>query len=134
MLQGKGINPYLGSGTHISRPLRILVGYVNVCLPFAIYHSMTAYTPALVFRVNWLRAKSRRDRWAEEVELLFSEMEWVKRYHDHQRGIWSNRASQAESAKDDIFYYALRQEKTWELLGSQAENALRLMTKAKERQ
>ena len=84
-----------------------------------------------VYRVNWLRAKSRRDRWSEEIELLASEMQWVRNYHGYQETLWRNRASKAVG--DDSLYYAQRQEKTWELFGQQAENALRMITKTRDR-
>ena len=87
----------------------------------------------VVYRVNWLRAKSRRDRWAEELELLTSEMSWVRLYHSNQTDAWKRRAAIAGENGVNAFYYALKQQNAWELLGSQAENALELMTNPGER-
>lgn len=37
-----------------------------------------------VYRVNWIRGKSRLDRWDEEVTMLTSEMDWFVRYVQHR--------------------------------------------------
>ena len=89
---------------------------------------------SLVYRVNWLRAKSRRDRWTEEFELLTSEMTWVKLYYDKQAETWKERAIATTHNQGNATYYALKQQNTWELFRSQAENALKLMTKVVEKE
>lgn len=71
--------------------------------------------------MNWLRAKCRKDRWAEELVLATSELEWTRLYHHNRAQRWRERAL---LAKDGLQFYALRQAKTWELLESQAQNAL----------
>ncbi|TEB28894.1 hypothetical protein FA13DRAFT_1632868 [Coprinellus micaceus] len=38
-----------------------------------------------LYRVSWIRAISRRDRWKEETKLLTSEMSWFVRYCLYQR-------------------------------------------------
>ncbi|KAJ3547371.1 hypothetical protein NMY22_g1672 [Coprinellus aureogranulatus] len=38
-----------------------------------------------LYRVNWIRARSRRDRWKEELMLLESEMEWFVRFCKSRR-------------------------------------------------
>ncbi|TEB12865.1 hypothetical protein FA13DRAFT_1721885 [Coprinellus micaceus] len=38
-----------------------------------------------LYRVSWIRAISRRDRWREETKLLTSEMSWFVRYCLYQR-------------------------------------------------
>lgn len=83
-----------------------------------------------VYRVNWLRAKCRRDRWAEELVLATSELEWTKLYHQNRARAWRERARLAGSENDVLRFYALRQAKTWELLQSQASNALTSITKS----
>ena len=88
----------------------------------------------LVYRVNWLRAKSRRDRWAEEVELLRSELTWVKLYYDKQSEIWKKWAVATAQNQGNATYYALKQQNMWELFRSQAENALKLMTKVNKKE
>ena len=77
-----------------------------------------------VYRVNWLRAKSRRDRWAEEVELLKSELQWIKRYHQYQVETWEKRLL---SCEEMLGFYARKQIKTWNLFQSQTDNALALI-------
>ncbi|KAK7678352.1 hypothetical protein QCA50_018701 [Cerrena zonata] len=37
-----------------------------------------------LYRVNWLRAKCRKDRWDEELELIKSELHWTKLYYQHK--------------------------------------------------
>ena len=80
--------------------------------------------PLSVYRVNWLRAKSRRDRWVEEVELLKSELLWIKLYYQRRAGSWEKRM---DSCEDGLKYYARKQIKTWRLFQSQADNALALV-------
>ncbi|KAF6752303.1 hypothetical protein DFP72DRAFT_850109 [Ephemerocybe angulata] len=38
-----------------------------------------------LYRVNWIRAKSRHDRWDEEVVMIESEMDWFSRWMSYQR-------------------------------------------------
>ena len=78
-----------------------------------------------VYRVNWLRAKCRRDRWAEELTLVRSEMEWTRLFHTHRIKLWESRAIVAASDSPSLQYYAHRQAWTWTLLRTQAENALK---------
>src|SRR6202011_939983 len=42
----------------------------------------------LVYRVHWLKAKARRDRWAEEKTILLNEMEWVLAFFRTQAKRW----------------------------------------------
>ena len=78
-----------------------------------------------VYRVNWLRAKCRRDRWAEELTLVRSEMEWTKLFHTHRINLWENRAIAAAAHNPSLQYYAHRQAWTWTLLRTQAESAIK---------
>ena len=50
-----------------------------------------------VYRVHWLKAKARRDRWAEEVELLRSEMDWTQAYFRAQAHHWEVRRNKVGS-------------------------------------
>ncbi|KAH6867625.1 hypothetical protein BKA70DRAFT_1380018 [Coprinopsis sp. MPI-PUGE-AT-0042] len=46
-----------------------------------------------LYRVNWLRAKSRLERWQEEYILLTAEMEWVLHFFDYKSDeakVWAN--------------------------------------------
>ena len=83
----------------------------------------------IVYRVNWLRAKCRKDRWAEELELATSELEWTKLYHHNRAQKWRERSLLAQDELVGLRFYALRQAKTWELLESQAQNALNSIAK-----
>ncbi|KAJ7169138.1 hypothetical protein C8R43DRAFT_1121027 [Mycena crocata] len=51
-------------------------------------------------RVDWARAKARKNRWEEEVELLREEMRRVLRYLDWYADTWDARASAATSRTD----------------------------------
>lgn len=42
----------------------------------------------VVYRVNWLRAKARRDRWKEEKDLVKAEMGWVINYFEYRQSRW----------------------------------------------
>ncbi|KAK7694425.1 hypothetical protein QCA50_001611 [Cerrena zonata] len=80
-----------------------------------------------LYRVNWLRAKSRRDRWAEELALTQAEMEWTRLFHHHRKNLWLGRANEAMADNPKLQYYAQKQAKTWDLLASQVDNALSCM-------
>ena len=77
-----------------------------------------------VYRVNWLRAKCRSDRWAEELILAKSEMQWTKLYHQRRAEAWSARAKSVALLDPELRYYARRQARTWSLLHSHIENAI----------
>jgi hypothetical protein len=47
-----------------------------------------------VYRVHWLKAKSRRDRWREERILLASEMEWTELFFRHRARLWKDLAAE----------------------------------------
>ena len=72
-------------------------------------------------RVNWLRAKSRRDRWVEENVLLASELEWSWRFFVRQEVIWRDRSILAIGG---YRCYALKQADVWTQF---AESALAAM-------
>ncbi|KAH6901080.1 hypothetical protein BKA70DRAFT_1375132 [Coprinopsis sp. MPI-PUGE-AT-0042] len=74
-----------------------------------------------LYRVNWLRARSRWERWKEEHELLRCEMEWALNFFafkSDQCKVWAliRRDSPGHVA------YARRQGEMWRLLGAQAES------------
>jgi len=68
----------------------------------------------LVYRVNWLRAKARVDRWVEEQTLVKHEMQWTILWFQNQVNLWSDR-----SKREDSFLspghkpYAIKQKKLW---------------------
>ncbi|KAH6906278.1 hypothetical protein BKA70DRAFT_1497792 [Coprinopsis sp. MPI-PUGE-AT-0042] len=83
-------------------------------------HEVNSQYLAEVYRVNWVRAKCRMERWKEEHHLLRSEMEWILNffaYKSDQCKAWGlmNRK------KTGYIAYARRQEEMWRLLGVQAE-------------
>ena len=68
----------------------------------------------LVYRVNWLRAKARVDRWLEELMLVKHEMKWTTLWFQHQEDLWSERSER----EDGILprghkSYAKKQQKLW---------------------
>jgi hypothetical protein len=50
-----------------------------------------------VYRVHWLKAKSRRDRWREELILLQSEMDWTERFFRHRASRWKALAAESSA-------------------------------------
>ena len=67
----------------------------------------------LVYRVNWLRAKARKERWEEEIELVRSEMDWTLNCFQHHEKEWKQRAKEAKSP--GCVAYAWRQSSTGEM-------------------
>jgi hypothetical protein len=67
-----------------------------------------------VYRVNWLRAKARVDRWLEEQILVKHEMNWTIRWFQNQAKIWGER-SNCEDGDLPIGHkpYAVKQLKLW---------------------
>jgi hypothetical protein len=51
----------------------------------------------LVYRVHWLKAKARFNRWDEEYQLIPNEMVWTVKYFGHQALKWEERALSASS-------------------------------------
>lgn len=73
-----------------------------------------------VYHVNFLRAKSRRDRWREEKILLESEMEWCMLYFKHWQQKWHARINPA-ALRPGHDAYALRQARVWGHLAAYAQ-------------
>ena len=68
----------------------------------------------IVYRVHWLRAKSRYDRWVEESVLVSAEMEWTLKYFEHQADIWKVREKTSkEHSSQGHSIYAARQCAMW---------------------
>jgi hypothetical protein len=68
----------------------------------------------LVYRVNWLRAKARVDRWQEELILVKHEMRWTILWFQYQANLWRERSERV----DDLLptghtSYAKKQQKLW---------------------
>jgi hypothetical protein len=68
----------------------------------------------LVYRVNWLKAKARVDRWTEELFLVKNEMQWTMLWFQNQANLWRERS---EMEGDDLPMgheaYAVKQKKLW---------------------
>lgn len=77
-----------------------------------------------MLRVNWLRAKARRDRWKEEKVLLRSEMEWTRNYFKHTENVWLDRSKDTTVSAQ---CYALRQAYNWRRFAHLAQKALETM-------
>ncbi|KAJ3525648.1 hypothetical protein NMY22_g10486 [Coprinellus aureogranulatus] len=73
-----------------------------------------------VYRVNWIRARSRKDRWAEEYKFVKAEMEWYVLYMSHfeerARG-WANLGLGGGHSA-----YASRQADMWRRRGCEARS------------
>lgn len=74
-----------------------------------------------MLRVNWLRAKARRDRWAEEKTLLHHEIRWTRNYFDFMQREWNARAT---SCSPRLVFYARRQAETWRRFTELANTAV----------
>ena len=99
-----------------------------------------AHSAMAVYRVHWLKAKSRRDRWREERIILESEMQWTELFYRHRASRWKALAAEssavipsreADSAPHTIsnpkyrhsrghICYALKLESMWNRLAQQA--------------
>jgi len=82
-----------------------------------------------VYKVNWLRASARSQRWDEEVILLECEMKWTTEYFKFQKGKWEKWGEEREMDVDDSLLneglksYAYKQADTWSRLESNAVEA-----------
>jgi hypothetical protein len=68
----------------------------------------------LVYRVNWLRAKARVDRWSEELTLVKHEMNWTILWFKNQADLWRERSEREDGdLPDGHKAYATKQQKLW---------------------
>lgn len=74
--------------------------------------------PTAVYRISWLRAKARRDRWEEECVLLRSEMEWTTNYYKNKSEEWSRLGTGSEGDKKHL---AFAQSEMWIFLRDRAK-------------
>jgi hypothetical protein len=97
-----------------------------------------AYGIMPVYRVHWLKAKARRDRWQEERILLASEMQWTELFFRHRGSRWKTLAAESSAiiashadgsethSKNEFRHskghvcYALKVESMWNRLAQQA--------------
>ncbi|KAI6148183.1 hypothetical protein EDD17DRAFT_1493951, partial [Pisolithus thermaeus] len=64
-----------------------------------------------VYRINWLKARARRDRWKEEVSLVRHEMLWTCLWFEHHKNMWEKRALQSSEPGKEA--YAKKQMGLW---------------------
>ena len=79
--------------------------------------------PYLVYRVNWLRAKARKARWEEEMELVTSEMGWTINCFQYHEKVWKERAEQAKGPGHAA--YAWKQSSIWRKWTKTAEDTFK---------
>lgn len=71
-------------------------------------------------RVNWLRAKARRDRWDEELELVRNEMVWTVRGMQSMAKEWE-KLKQSSGEERGLKQYAAKQEGMWLNMATKAQ-------------
>ncbi|KIK24130.1 hypothetical protein PISMIDRAFT_99126, partial [Pisolithus microcarpus 441] len=79
-----------------------------------------------VYRINWLKARARRDRWKEEVSLVRHEMLWTGLWFEYHKNMWEQRALQLTEPGKEA--YARKQMVLW----SDFANKARLMFQGKQ--
>ena len=81
------------------------------------------YSSYLVYRVNWLQAKGRVDRWREELILLKNEMQWTKLWFQNQSNLWRERSKMADGVLPIGHQaYAIKQQKIWDAFVKKSSN------------
>lgn len=77
-----------------------------------------------VYRVHWLRARARNERWKEEMDLTSHEMVWTVNFFDHKAGLWDH-WSQESLVQEKLghYSYAMRQIGIWKSMSEYAINA-----------
>ncbi|KAI6029195.1 hypothetical protein BKA83DRAFT_4489157 [Pisolithus microcarpus] len=78
------------------------------------------------YRINWLKARARRDRWKEEVSLVRHEMLWTGLWFEYHKNMWEERALQLTEPGKEA--YAKKQMRLW----SDFTNKARLMFQGKQ--
>jgi len=64
-----------------------------------------------VYRVNWLRAKARKERWEEEFELVKKEMEWTVNCFRYKERTWKEIAE--SEGQEGHRAYGWKQSSIW---------------------
>jgi hypothetical protein len=82
---------------------------------------------SVVYRVNWLRAKARVDRWAEELTIVKHEMHWTTLWFQNQANVWEKRSNR-EDSKLPLGHksYAVKQQKLWKAFQKKASERFEL--------
>ena len=89
---------------------------------------LSMFTPVdLVYRVNWLRAKARLDRWLEELVLVKHEMHWTILWFQCQANLWKKRSEKKEGILPmGHEAYAKKQQKLWNAFQKKASERFEL--------
>jgi hypothetical protein len=83
---------------------------------------------SLVYRVNWLRAKARHDRWKEELLIVQHEMKWTISWFKHHMKKWKDRLRKSvEEEKPGHIAYAEKQVAMWKMFMREGERGFRGM-------
>lgn len=101
----------------------IQMRWKRVCWNCVVHASCLRLTVLTVYRVNFLRAKARRDRWVEEKKILESEIGCTHRYFVHKQKEWLKRVS-GEPGKHGHNCYAHKQASNWDQLAQSAAAAV----------
>jgi hypothetical protein len=103
-----------------------MLGCKNVSLPLLRTGHFNCYN--LVYRVNWLRAKARSDRWSEELKIVKHEMKWTVLWFEHQIKEWQDRLDESlKKNKPGHVAYAEKQAAMWKDFKSEADRGFRGM-------
>ncbi|KAI6015713.1 hypothetical protein EDC04DRAFT_2577949 [Pisolithus marmoratus] len=71
------------------------------------------------YRINWLKARARRDRWKEEVSLVRHEMLWTELWFEYHKKMWEKaKGSAVNRARKEA--YAKNQMGLWSDFASKA--------------
>jgi len=73
----------------------------------------TSTDEKIVYRVNWLRARARAQRWSEEKEIVIKEMGWVIGTFSYMGDIWETRGKSMGNEKLGHRAYAARETERW---------------------
>ncbi|THU79459.1 hypothetical protein K435DRAFT_697752 [Dendrothele bispora CBS 962.96] len=75
-----------------------------------------------VYKVNYLRARARWDRWQEELILVKKEMEWRITWFEHAHEVWTKR-SKLEDMSEGAKVYAKLQAQKWGMFATRSRRA-----------
>lgn len=78
--------------------------------------------------MQWLRAQARKDRWAEECDLLEHEMEWTTNFFFNKAQHWEDLMEQAGHAnRDGHRSYAARQAYIYKAFAAEAKRMFQVV-------
>ena len=92
------------------------------CEQMLCYASLNKADEFIVYRVIWLRASARFNRWDEEVALLQHEMQWTASFFKHKQDQWEQMATEVGNARSGLGCYACKQAAVWAKFKAHARN------------